>query len=160
MAVAYVEIDGVPGESTNDAHKNWIEIEDISHSMQQRGSQSAGTGTMVADRAGSSPYRIWKRIDKSSPILMEHCLAGDHLKKLKIEMVRVSNGQTETYMEVNLEDAIVTDVQVNVNGKGDVGEWVSFLPQKIKWNYTAHKNGKAQGNTPGGWDYSIDKKYT
>ena len=63
MAVAYVEIDGVPGESTNAAHPNWIEIQDLTHSLQQKGSQSAGSGAMVQGKASGSPYSFWKKVD-------------------------------------------------------------------------------------------------
>lgn len=160
MAVAYVQIEGVPGESTNTKHPDWIEVQDLKHSLQQRGGQTAGSGAMVQGRAAGSPYKFWKKIDKSSPVLMEKCLAGEHLSKVEVHLVRVENGENLTYMDVNLEDAIINEVEANVNAQGDVGEWVSLLPQKIKWVYTAYKQGKANGNTPAGWDYSTDQKYT
>src|ERR1700728_4485851 len=141
MAVAYVKIEGIPGESTNTSHQGWIEAQDVKHVLQQRGGQTAGTGAMVQGRSAGSPYRFWKKVDKSSPVLMEKCLAGEHLSNVEIHMVRVENGQNLTYMDVKLEDSIVTEVDANVNGTGDVGEWVSLLPQKIKWNYTAYKEG-------------------
>lgn len=160
MAVAYVQIEGVPGESTNSAHAEWIETSEFNHKLQQRGSQSAGVGAMVRDRAAGTPFKFWKKVDKASPVLMERCLAGEHLEKVTIDMVRVSNSNTETYMKVELEKAIITEVESTVNGSGDVGEWVSLLPQKVKWVYTAHKDGKPTGNTPGGWNYQEDKKYS
>lgn len=45
MAVdMFMKIDGVDGESTDDAHKKWIELLSYSHGVSQPTSGASGTG--------------------------------------------------------------------------------------------------------------------
>ncbi len=48
---AFLKIDGIPGESTDDKHKDWIEILSFSHGLSQAatGSRSSG-GAATAER--------------------------------------------------------------------------------------------------------------
>ena len=41
---AFLKIDGIPGESSDDKHKDWIEILSYSHGVSQSGSGSRSSG--------------------------------------------------------------------------------------------------------------------
>ena len=56
---AFLKIDGVPGESTDDKHKDWIEVLSYSTGVSQKSSGSASTaGGASAERADFQDFSI------------------------------------------------------------------------------------------------------
>ncbi|MEO7652407.1 MAG: type VI secretion system tube protein Hcp, partial [Bryobacteraceae bacterium] len=43
MFDTFLKIDGIPGESTDDAHKEWIEVLDFDHEMTQPASATVSS---------------------------------------------------------------------------------------------------------------------
>ncbi len=158
----FVFIDGIKGESTDDKHKDWIEVLSFTHGMTQPTSataSSAGGGT--AERTEHQDYSIVKLVDKASPKLYELCSSGKHIAKVNIEMCR-AGGDKLKYMEVNLEQVVISAVSPTGNSKGGDAfptEAVSFNYGKIKWTYTQQKraDGTGGGNVTGGWDLTANK---
>lgn len=158
----FVKIDGIPGESTDDKHKDWIEVLSFNHGMTQPSSataSSAGGGT--AERTEHQDFSIVKMLDKASPKLYEACSSGKHIKEVTVEMCRAS-GDKLKYMEVKMEQVIISHVAPGGNGKGSDGfptESVSFNYGTIKWTYTQQKraDGSGGGNVTGGWDLTANK---
>lgn len=158
----FVKIDGIPGESTDDKHKDWIEVLSFNHGMHQPSSataSSAGGGT--AERCEHQDFSIVKYLDKASPKLYELCSSGKHIKEITIEMCRAS-GDKLKYMEVKLEQVVISNVAPSgSSGSGDgfPTEAVSFNYGKIKWTYTQQKraDGSGGGNVTGGWDLTANK---
>ncbi|MCP3874696.1 MAG: type VI secretion system tube protein Hcp, partial [Desulfobacteraceae bacterium] len=67
---AFIKIDGIDGESTDDKHHGWIEI--IRHGMgvkQTVSTTASSAGGASAERADFSDFSIRKYLDKSSPKL-------------------------------------------------------------------------------------------
>ena len=81
MFDAFLKVDGIPGESTDDKHKDWIEILSFEFSMVQPSSatdSSAGGGT--TERVDVEDIDVIKHLDKASPKLYELCCSGKHIK--------------------------------------------------------------------------------
>ena len=53
---AFLKVDGIPGESTDDKHKDWIEVLSFNHGVSQPAGGSGGARRMFAAEplAGSS----------------------------------------------------------------------------------------------------------
>jgi type VI secretion system secreted protein Hcp len=159
---AFLKIDGIPGESTDDKHKDWIEVLSYSHGVQQPASVTASSaGGAGAERVNHADFVIVKHIDKASPKLYENCCTGKHLKDVTIELCR-AGGDKVKYLEVKMEQVIISSVSPAGNPKGDDGfptESVSFNYGKIKWTYTQQKrtDGSGGGNVTGGWDLTSNK---
>ena len=84
---AFLKIDGIPGESTDDKHKDWIEVLSFSHGVSQRASGSASTaGGATAERADFADFSIVKALDKASPKIFEASATGKHLKAVTVEL--------------------------------------------------------------------------
>ena len=65
---AFIQIDGIPGESTDDKHQNWIEITAFDHVMDQPASATGSTaGGATSERVNISPFNFTHRLDKASP---------------------------------------------------------------------------------------------
>ncbi len=164
MFDAFLKIATIPGESTDDKHKDWIEILSYSFGMSQPASiTSSSAGGAASERANFQDFQITHHLDKASPKLSQACATGEHLKDVTLELCR-AGGQKVKYFEVKMEEVIVSSVQSGGAGGGgdDVPtESVAFNYGKIKWNYIQQKraDGSGGGNVPGGWDLTANKKY-
>ena len=161
---AFLKIDGIPGESTDDKHKDWIEILSHNFGMTQPSSataSSAGGGT--TERVNVHDLSVVKHLDKASPKLYELCCSGKHIKDVSIELCR-AGGDKLKYMEIKMEQVIISSVQPGGTGQSPDGfpaESVSFNFGKVKWTYTQQKrpDGTGGGNVTGGWDLTANKVY-
>src|SRR5262249_51821707 len=163
MFDAFIKLDGIPGESTDDKHKEWIEVLSFNHGITQPVSATASSaGGAPSERCQHQDFVIVKYLDKASPKLYEFCSTGQPIKEITLELCR-AGGDKLKYMEVKMEEAIVSHVAPGGNGKaGDnlPTESVSFNYGRIKWTYTQQKrpDGTGGGNVTGGWDLTANKK--
>ena len=85
MAVnAYLFIDGVSGPSTSKT--DHIDVLSFSWGVSQTSTYGAGASgkEAKAGRADFSNLTIMKVLDKTTPLLCDHCASGDILKKVYI----------------------------------------------------------------------------
>ena len=152
---AFCKIDQIPGESTDDKHKDWIEIHSFSHGVSQNTSATASSaGGATTERCNHSDFTVVKAVDKASPKLFESCCKGTHIKSVIVEFCR-SGGDKLKYLEVKMEEVVISHVSPTGSSGGDFpSESVSFNYGKIKWTYTQQKraDGSGGGNVTGGWD--------
>ena len=86
---AFIKIEGIPGESTDDKHKDWIEVLSYSTGVSQpsAGSASSGGGAS-SERADFQDFSIVKTLDKASPKLALACARGEHIPTVTLELCR------------------------------------------------------------------------
>jgi type VI secretion system secreted protein Hcp len=156
----FLKIDGISGESTDDKHKDWIEV--LSYGwgesqMVSRTASSSGGGT--AERVDMQDFSVVKSLDKASPVLALACAEGKHIKEVIIELCR-AGGDKLPYMEYKLGNAIISSFSVGGGGGGDATESLTFNYGKIEWTYTQQKrsDGSGGGKIPAGWDLEKNKK--
>jgi type VI secretion system secreted protein Hcp len=157
----FVKIDGIPGESTDDKHKDWIEILSYSQSHNQPTSatdSSAGGGT--TERANFDDLKVVKHTDKATAKIAEFCASGKHVANVVVELCR-AGGDKQKYLEIKMEDVVISSFQTGGHGEADLlpTETVEFNFAKIKWTYTQQKrtDGTGGGNVTGGWDLTANK---
>lgn len=158
---SFLKIDGLPGESTDDKHKDWIEVLSFSWGVSQPVSGSASSGGRSAERANFQDFSIVKTLDKSSPKLALFCANGTHVKDITLTLSRAS-GDKQKYMEYKLSDAMVSSVRPGGSSLGGEAlplEEVSFHYGKIELTYTEtdHKTGKPKGDIKTFWDLGQNK---
>lgn len=158
----FLKIGTIPGESTDDKHKDWIEVLSFSHGVSQpaTGSVSSG-GARSAERCDHSDFSIVKSLDKASPKLNLACCNGEHIGEVTVDLCRATQDKAR-YMQYKMEDVIVTSVRPGGSAQGGETlplEEVSFNYAKISWVYTEtdHKTGKAKGDVQTHWDQSANK---
>ena len=157
---SYVQIDGLKGESNDNAHKDWIEIISYSHGISQPASataNSAGGGTSA--RCKHEDFVITKHVDLASPKLYELCSSGKHISKVTVELMRASGGSPVKYMAIEMDQVVISKVAPTTNGDDFPTEEVHFNYGVIKWTYTQQKraDGSKGGNVTGGWSL-VEKK--
>jgi type VI secretion system secreted protein Hcp len=159
---AFLKIDGIPGESTDDKHNDWIEVLSYGVGIQQPASAAAGSsGGATAERANFQDFSITKALDKASPKLALACADGTHIKQITLELCR-AGGDKVKYMDYKLTNCIISSYHDGGSSGGEnlPVETVTFNYGKIEWTYTQQKraDGSGGGQVAGGWDIEQNKK--
>jgi type VI secretion system secreted protein Hcp len=157
---AYLKIDGIPGESSDSGHSDWIEVLAFNHHLEQPASPTASSGGgATAERVNHGSLDFRHLLDKASPKLYDACCTGKHIKEATLELCR-AGGDKLKYMEIKLEQVLVSRVEPSGSSsdEGFPSEQVSLAYGKIKWVYTQQKrDGMGGGNVSAGWDLTANK---
>ena len=157
---AYLQIEGVKGESADSAHTGWIECQSVNYAIHQPKSATASTGGgHTAERAELSDLSISKMVDLASPILAQACAAGKTFPKARLEFMRADgDGQPVKYYEIELENVLIGHVAPGITDGTFMHESLGLKFSKVRWRYCQQKiAGGAGGNTAGGWDLATNR---
>lgn len=175
---AYLKIDGIPGESLDANHTDWIELLGFEFGASQATSATASSaGGASAERVNLSEFSITKFIDKASPKLFEACCRGQHIREITLQVHR-AGGEQVRYYEVKMEEVIVSSTEVEgmarlsqngsaadaaVESRNELpSEEIKFNYARIKVTYTQQnrQDGQGGGNIAGGWDRTRNRVYS
>jgi type VI secretion system secreted protein Hcp len=149
----FAKLGDIKGESLDDKHKGEIEVLSYSWGVTNAGSLGAGTG----GGAGKATFRdlsIVHKIDKASPVLMQACATGTHIKEATITHRKAGKGQQE-YLVIKMNDIIITGVAPS-ESSGEAGsEIVTLAFAKVDFEY---KPQKADGSLDAGIHFKYDLK--
>jgi type VI secretion system secreted protein Hcp len=160
MIDAYLHIEGIKGESTDDKHKDWIEVAHVAYGVHQPRAATVSTaGGHTSGRAELQDIMFKKLADLSSPILLQTCAAGKTIPKAVFEFMRADgDGKPIPYFRIEQENVMISDVRPDSGNGGTIAEQVHLAYSKIRWAYTRQSiRGGTQGNTSGGWDCAANK---
>jgi len=160
---AFLKVEGVPGESKDAKHSDWIEILGYNWGVDQPETRSASShGSLSAERANFHDFVVTKALDKASPKLAIGCASGEHYPSATLEICR-AGGDKQPYMEYKLTDVIVRSIKPGGRATDEESiplEDIAFAYGKIELKYTQTQvqGGKAAGNVAGGWDLKSNAK--
>ena len=150
---AFIKIDGIEGESTDEKHAGWIEVTSYNTGLSQTVSSTASSaGGASAERADFQDFSITKQIDKASPKLAVACADGTHISSIVVELCRSGTDKVK-FMEYKMTNCIISGTSITGGGEFPT-ENVTIDFGKIEWSYTQQKRkgGGAAGNVASGWD--------
>src|SRR6266404_8015341 len=104
----FAKIGDIKGESLDSKHKDEIEVLSFSWGVTNTGATAAGGGG-GAGKATFQDLSIVHKIDKASPLLMQACATGEHLKEATITFRKAGKGQQD-FLIIKMNDVIVTGV--------------------------------------------------
>ena len=104
----FAKIGDIKGESLDDKHKDEIEVLSWSWGVTNAGTRRGGGGG-GAGKASFHDLSFTHNIDKASPVLMQACATGEHLKEATITHRKAGKGQQE-FLIVKMSDVIITSV--------------------------------------------------
>jgi type VI secretion system secreted protein Hcp len=142
----YIKFEGpvLKGESADDGHKDEIEVFSWNHSFHQPTSASrVSQGGGTVERANHADFSFTKMTDASTDDLLKMCWTGKHIDKATFCAYR-ANGDNKPvrYMEVVMEQVIVSSVSLS-GGGGDVPiESISLSYGKVTYKYIPQDKGK------------------
>jgi len=135
----YINIQGIKGDSTDDAHVDWIQIDAFNHSIvQSTGGASSAQGTHAGGRSDHHDFAIVKKLDSASTALFMHCCSAKPIPEIVIELCRAM-GEKTVFMKYTLKDSIVSSVSPSgaTDGEDQIPlEQVSFRYAEIHLEYT------------------------
>jgi type VI secretion system secreted protein Hcp len=158
---AFLKLDDMAGESTDDKYKGYVEVHSFSWGVTHMQTMGSATGGAGSGKAALGELQISKVVDKSSSILFQKCATGEHFAKGKL-IVRKAGGTQMEYLVYNMETVFVTSCHISsAHGEENANESVSLAMGKLGMDYTAQgSDGKPQGGPiHGGWDQLSNKKY-
>jgi type VI secretion system secreted protein Hcp len=141
----FINLDPIKGESTDDKHKDWIEVFGWGFNVQQPMSGPSGTGGRSAARADFGPLTITKSADLSSPDLYMYCAGGTHISKVKLEQCQ-ETGEKVPYVEIELEECMITGISTSGGGSDRPMESVTLTYDKVKWKNTKINDDGSKGD--------------
>lgn len=157
-ADCFIKLEGIAGESTDDAHAAEIELESWSFGASQS-AMAAGSavGGSTGGRVDLTEFSFSKVYDSSSTTLFKYCCTGKHIATAVIT-VRGANETKETYLTYTLTDVVVGNVSWSFGGGVRPSESVSLRYAKIAVAYTPYDNaGKKSADIKAGWDTMLNK---
>lgn len=149
----------IAGESRDEKHSNWLEVESWGHHIRQPRSATASTaGGHTTERCEHADMEFNKDIDSTSPSLWLACSQGDTFKRVTIEFYRANGRESIKYLEVVLHNVIVSKVRTYVETEGVPKESFNLKYAAVKWIYTVQNiDGKSGGRNPKIWSLSKNK---
>ena len=155
----FLKIEGIVGESTDDKHKNEIDVESWSWGETQTGGAAHGGGG-GAGKVAMQDFHFVVRTSKASPKLMLACATGQHLKEAVLTCRKAGKDQQE-FLKFTLSDLLVSSYQA----KGEAGEGavptdqISLNFAELEVEYQPHDaKGLPDGAVKVGWDLKKNRK--
>lgn len=157
MAVDYfMKIDGIKGESTDDKHKDEIDVLSFSWGATQPGSPGTGA-SRSRGKVEIQDLNFVKNYDKSSPALFLACADGSHVKVVEL-VCRKAGKEQQEYLKYKLSDVLISSYQVS-GSQGVPVDQVSLNFSKIEVEYKPQKaDGTLDAAAKSGWDTTANKK--
>jgi type VI secretion system secreted protein Hcp len=146
----FAKLGDIKGESLDSKHKDEIEVLSYSWGVSNAGSMGRGSGGGEG-KATFHDLSFVHNIDKASPVLMQYCATGVHLKEATITHRKAGKQQHE-YLVVKMNDVIITGVTHGGSGDGH-SENVSLSFAKVAVEY---KPQKPDGSLDAGVHFKYD----
>ena len=151
----YLKLGDIKGESTDDGHKDWINLLSVSQSITRAMGAGASGATRHRSSATFGDVVCVKEVDASTPKLAEAIADGKHFDKVEIDLCTSSEGGKRIpYLKWELKNVRVTSY--SVSGATDGGqvptEQLSFNYEEIKQTYDKLDNqNKSKGKVEYNW---------
>lgn len=154
----FLKIEGVEGESTDDKHKNEIEVMSYSWGASNPAGHLSGGG-LGAGKVNFSELSVMAQFSKASPKLFLACATGEHLKKATLTH-RKAGGEQVVFLEYVLTELLVTSYQSGASGNDSIPtDSFSLAFVKVEADYGGQKaDGTAGGPVKVGFNMATNKK--
>jgi type VI protein secretion system component Hcp len=144
QAGLYLQIDGIPGDSTAVGHENWIEINSLQFGEGgPSGSAPAGSGAPTA-KGVMSPVTVSMQFGLASVRLFQATLSGRRIANATIQAVRAGESPM-TYLELKLQDLTISSDSVS-SGGSNPSESTSLAAGRVTYTYWPQKADGSQGD--------------
>jgi type VI secretion system secreted protein Hcp len=155
----FLKIDQIVGESQQTGHTQELEMDSWSYGETQSGTSHTATGS-VSGKVTMQEFRFSKRMDISSPKLMQLCSNGKHLAWARFAARRSgeTGGAPVDYLFVTFGDLAISSYDISGTGAdGWPYETIAFSYGALVMTYKQVIKGVAQGPINGGYDTEKNK---
>jgi type VI secretion system secreted protein Hcp len=116
LQAMFAKLDGINGESKDAKHTDWIDVLAWGFGIDQAASTSFGSG-VTTGKANVDQFWFTHYADKATATLWQKSLEGKSIGKLQFHACRIANGSVDTYLDVTMENVVLS--QIVVQGSAD-----------------------------------------
>ena len=150
----FLKIGNIKGESTDDKHKDEIEVFSWSWGVTNTATVGPGSGS-AAGRPTFNDLNFTHRYDKAAPLLWRACAVGQQFTEATLVGTKQGKGPQD-YLVVKMNDVVVTSASASdSSGAVEAMESVSVKFAKVDVEY---KPQKADGSLDSGVRFKYDIK--
>ncbi|MDP3900470.1 MAG: type VI secretion system tube protein Hcp [bacterium] len=154
----YLKLGDIKGESTDDGHKDWINLLSVSHGISRPDSSASGAARRRGGAQFSDIY-LAKELDKSTPKLQEAVASGKVFPSLELELTKRCGEDKVVYLRYELKNVMVTSYSFAGSDGSVPTEQISLNFEEIKVVYTEYgQDGKKKGNVEFEWKVEEGRK--
>lgn len=130
----FLEVEGIPGESTHAAHPGEIDVLSWQWGMTQTVIRSPGSGNTTG-KVNYRDIQITKSIDRSTPLLMAAASEGKHWKQAALYALKEGRNPQETKV-ITMKDIVVTSIQLGgASGNEPLTETITMQFNQVQVDY-------------------------
>ncbi len=159
---AFIKLDAIDGQSTDDKHKGQIDVVRYSYGGAQPTVRASHGGARTGAGVTVDRFTFTHFLDKASPNLFKALCTGKPIAKVAFELCRSTGGDSSPYLTITMEDVVVSAVKNGEMLEDSVipAETVELDFGKITISYTETdpKTGSKGGKVEYGADV-IAQKY-
>lgn len=134
----------IEGSCTQKGREGTILVQSLDHEIHIPSDPQTG---LAAGKRVHGKLKVVKEFDKSSPLLYQALVTGEHMKNVTLKFYRISKtGTEEHYFTITLEDAVIVSIRPwfpNCLDKSTASyghmEDASFTYRKISWRHEVDK---------------------
>ncbi|MGH9224635.1 MAG: Hcp family type VI secretion system effector [Acidimicrobiales bacterium] len=155
----FLKLDGVDGESTDDQHKNELDIESFSWGLSNSGS-AAHAGGGGRGKASFQDFHFTAPVSRASPKLFLACASGQHIPTATLTC-RKAGGSQQEFMVIKMTDILISDYQLGGDETSEAlpMEQVSMNYSKVEFEYRPQRaDGMLEASVKAGWDVGKNVK--
>lgn len=104
----YMKIEGVDGESRNEAHRNWFDVYSFNWGEAMALGTGGGAGGGSTGKIRMNDFAVAKPSGKGSPKLFLWCASGHHIPAVQIEVTQFRGDVDEVIQRYKLENCMIT----------------------------------------------------
>jgi type VI secretion system secreted protein Hcp len=156
----FLNIEGVTGECVETSHVGWIDLFSWQEGLASASSASYGGGGGLGT-VQYSDMSFQCQLEKAIPNLMVGCADHKPYPTVKLHATKMGgDGKSWTYLEIILNDALVTNVHMNGTQNDIPTVTVTMAFTKIKTEYWVQTETGGKGaSTTAGWNAKENKKF-
>jgi type VI secretion system secreted protein Hcp len=111
----YLKLEDTPGESIDQGHEGWIELESFTWNVLNDASFATGQGGQ-ATQGHVGRITVDKICDRATVKLFRNCTTGKHIKSGEISCLKLDGEHRIEYLHVDLKDIMVAKMDFSGNG--------------------------------------------
>jgi type VI secretion system secreted protein Hcp len=126
----FLKIDGIPGESADAKHKDWIDVQAFGWGGITSAFADVGSGS-GAGKTDVGEVCFVKTVDTATTALVQSTLQGQHIKSADVVFRKAGGKEQVEFLKIKMTDILISSYKPG--GAGDLpGEQVSFAFQKME----------------------------
>jgi len=135
----FAKIGDIKGESTDDKHKDEIDVMSYSWGATQSGATAFGGGA-GAGKVQFQDFHFTSNTSKASPLLLKACATGEHIKDAQFTVRKAGKGQQE-FLIIKMNDILVSSYQTGGAAQSESlpTDQISMAFAKVEYSYYPQK---------------------